>query len=696
MTLGQNPLLYTQGIAPFDRILPEHVVPAVKDVVAKAVAAFEKIEAGLDPAKTPKWGDFVDVLDDVGLAVSRVWGPVDHLNAVKNSPELRKAYEEVHPLVVQYGLQVAQSRTVYKGFERIQKDQGIWKSLSRAQQRVVDGSLLQAKLAGVGLDGAEKARFNEIQQDLAQLKTRFQNNVLDEIKSWSLTVTSKAELAGLPEHALELAAAEYSRREKQESTVQTGPWCLTLDMPIFIPVMEFCENRGLREKMYRAQTTIASSGDHDNSPNIDRILSLRAEMAKLLGFESFAALSVASKMAGKVERVDQLLEELLASSYKAGIREHAELEAFAKSRGCDHSLLEWDVRFWAERLKEERYQYSEDELRPYFPIGHVLKGMFALVGRIFDVRVEHADGAAPVWHGDVKFFKVFDQKSGSHIASFYLDPYSRPENKRGGAWMNDCVSRRKRGDQVEIPVAHLICNGTPPVQGKPGLMSFDQVHTLFHEFGHGLQHMLTTVDEYGVAGISGVEWDAVELPSQFMENWLYHVLTLKAISSHVDSGESLPQVYIDKILAARTYRAASFMLRQLQFGLVDMELHHRYRPGTTGETPHDVFARLSKRTSALPPRPEGRFLCAFSHIFSGGYSAGYYSYKWAEVLSADAFAAFEEVGLGNDAALRETGIKFRSTVLAMGGSEHPMDVFKRFRGREPSTKALLRHNGLEI
>jgi oligopeptidase A len=344
-------------------------------------------------------------------------------------------------------------------------------------------------------------------------------------------------------------------------------------------------------------------------------------------------------------------------------------------------------------MKEQLYQFKDEDLRPYFPIDKVLKGMFALVETLFSVKVIESTGDAPIWHKDVKFFKVFDGDSKTHIASFFLDPYARPGLKRSGAWMDDCVNRRKQGVNVEIPVAHLVCNGTPPVGDQPGLMGFDEVHTLFHEFGHGLQHMLTVVDEGAASGINGVEWDAVELASQFMENWLYHKPVLNTISGHYANNQALPQELVEKILAARNYRAASMMLRQLQFGLTDMELHHRHR-GQGEETPHEVFNRIGKKTSVLPPRAENRFLCSFSHIFSGGYSAGYYSYKWAEVLSADAFAAFEEVGLENVDALKKTGRRYRDTILALGGGEHPMDVFIKFRGRKPSTTALLRHSGL--
>lgn len=687
----QNPLLYKSGIAPFDKIEPVHVVPAVTEILNWSNEEFTKVE------QAAVAGESVDQilakLDDIDEAIHKVWSPVSHFYGVKNSPELRSAYETVQPKLVEIGLRMSQSRPLYDLYLKVSHNKAQWDALPRAKQRIIEQRIFSAKKSGVGLDGKEKETFNAASKELAQLSTKFSNNVLDSTKAWSMVLKTSAEVEGLAPHTLESAAEDYANTEKAKADPQNGPWRFTLDATSYIPFMEFSKRRDLREKMYRARIALASSGSWDNGPIIDRILTLRTDVAKLVGFSTYAEMSVASKMAGKVEAVDKLLEELLAASAAAGTKEHRDLEAFAKSKGCDHSLLEWDIPFWAERLKEERYQYSEDELRPYFPIDKVLSGLFKLVQDIFGVRVEIADGAAAVWHPDVRFFKIFDGKSNNHIASFYLDPYSRPATKRAGAWMDDCVCRREKNGKVETPVAFLICNGTPPVAGKPGLMSFDQVHTLFHEFGHGTQHMLTKVGEMSVAGISGIEWDAVELASQFMENWLYHVPTLKNISGHYETGAPLPQEYIDKILAAKNFRSATAMLRQLQFGLMDMELHHRFKVGGS-QTPFDVAMKIAARTSPLPPRPENKTLCSFSHIFAGGYSAGYYSYKWAEVLSADAFAAFEDAGLDKPQAIAEVGRRYRDTVLSMGGAEHPMIVFKKFRGREPTTAALLRHSGL--
>ncbi|HIK42290.1 M3 family metallopeptidase, partial [Thermoleptolyngbya sp. M55_K2018_002] len=464
------------------------------------------------------------------------------------------------------------------------------------------------------------------------------------------------------------------------------------------PFMQHSRRRDLRETLYRAYITRASSGEHDNQPIIERILTLRKEMAGILGFGSYAELSLASKMAPGVDAVEHLLESLRGSSYAAAQQDLAALKEFARSHGAPEAedFQPWDSAFWSERMREEKYALNAEELRPYFPLEQVLDGLFGLAKRIFGIVITPADGEAPVWHPDVRYFRVSDEDGGA-IAYFYLDPYSRPAEKRGGAWMDFAINRKRYVEagvsKVRLPVAYLVCNQSPPVDGKPSLMNFYEVETLFHEFGHGLQHMLTTVDYSGAAGINNVEWDAVELPSQFMENWCYDRATLFSLAKHYQTGEPLPEMFYQRLLAARNFMSGSAMLRQIHFSLLDIELHHRYVPGGA-ETPKDVRDRLAKTTTVLPPLPEDAFLCSFGHIFGGGYAAGYYSYKWAEVLSADAFSAFEEAGLDNEAAVAETGRRFRNTVLSLGGSKHPMEVFKAFRGREPDTEPLLRHNGL--
>ena len=520
---------------------------------------------------------------------------------------------------------------------------------------------------------------------------------MDATKAFKLKLTDKKDVEGLPASALGLMAQTAKTEGDEAATPESGPWVVTLDYPSYIPFMQHATNSELREKLYKAFLSRASEGKLDNNPNIDRILELKKEKANILGFNTFAELSLARKMAPSVAAVDQLSEELRVASYDAAVKEFAELKAFAaKSDPKYADLKHWDTSYWAEKQKEAKFKFNAEELRPYFPLPRVLEGLFGLVKRIFGVTIVAADGETPVWQEDVRFFRV-DNEQGEAIANFYLDPYSRPAEKRGGAWMNDCVGRAtmtvEGKTSTRLPVAYLICNQTPPVDDKPSLMTFGEVTTLFHEFGHGLQHMLTTIDYVGASGINNVEWDAVELPSQFMENWCYDRPILFGMAKHYQTGETLPEEYYQKLLDSKNYMSGSGMLRQLHFGMVDIALHHNYQPG--GElTPRDIRNKIAETSTVLKPLPEDNFLCAFGHIFAGGYAAGYYSYKWAEVLSADAFAAFEEVGLDNEEAVAEVGKKYRDTVLSLGGSLHPMEVFKQFRGREPQTEPLLKHSGL--
>jgi oligopeptidase A len=692
---ADNPLLVTEGLPRFDRIRPEHIVPAVRKVLAEASARFDEIEKTVKPT----WASAVESLDDLNTPFQYAWSPVSHFLGVLNSPELRKAHEEVLPEVVTFSLRVGQSEPVYRALKGL-KEGSAWASLSGAQKRIVEHKILDAELAGIGLTGEKRERFNAIAQEMSQLTTDFSNHVLDATKAFSITLSDRADVEGLPPSLLRLASHSHNstlEAGQAPGSESDGPWRFTLEAPSFGPFLQHSRRRDLREKMYRAYVTRAASGDWDNTPLITKILALRTEEAQLLGFSTFAELSLAKKMAPSVEMVGEMFRTLREASWSAAERELDEVRAFAAQSKADlgqggQPLMNWDVAFWSERLREDKFQFTDEELRPYFPLESVLKGMFGLAERIFGIHVSPADGEAPVWQKDVRFFRVSNE-SGKQIAAFYLDPYSRPENKRGGAWMDDCLGRKRLRGQLQLPVAHLICNSTPPAGGKPSLMTFREVETLFHEFGHGLQHMLTTVDYADAAGINGVEWDAVELPSQFMENWCYHRPTLMGLSAHYETGEPLPEALFEKICAARTFQAGLAMLRQLLFGMTDMALHHGYSP-TSGESIFELQRRISEQTSVLPLLPEDRSLCSFTHIFSGGYAAGYYSYKWAEVLSADAFSAFEEAGLDNDLAIARIGRRFRDTVLAEGGSRHPMEVFKDFRGREPNPQALLRHNGL--
>ncbi|MGB3402752.1 MAG: M3 family metallopeptidase [Microcoleaceae cyanobacterium] len=693
MTNSDNPLLVGKGLPPFETIKPDHVVPGITQLLSDLETELTQLEANVQPT----WTGLVEPLQQLEERFSWSWGIVGHLMGVKNSPELRTAHETVQPKVVQFVNQLNQSKPLYEGFKDLRHSQQ-WDKLESAQQRIVESAIRSAELSGVGLEGETREQFNKIQLELAELSTKFSNHVLDATKAFSLTLKDKEEVVGLPPSLLSLAAASARSEGAEEATPEQGPWRITLDFPSFGPFLKYSKRRDLRETIYKAFISRASSGELNNYPLIERILELRQEKAKILGFKSFAELSLASKMAPGVDAVEGLLEELRGASYDAAVDEFEELKAFAASKNAPEAedLKHWDISYWAEHQREEKFAFTAEELRPYFPLPQVLDGLFGLVKRIFGINITPADGQAPVWHEDVRYFKVEDEKNNP-IAYFYLDPYSRPAEKRGGAWMDECITRGKvvenGAETVRLPVAYLQCNQTPPVDDKPSLMTFGEVETLFHEFGHGLQHMLTTVNYPGAAGINNVEWDAVELPSQFMENWCYDRATLFGMAKHYKTGEALPEHYYQKLKDARTYMSGTSMLRQLHFSLVDIELHHRYQPNGN-ETVSDVRNKIAEKTTILKPLPEDSFLCAFGHIFAGGYAAGYYSYKWAEVLSADAFAAFEEAGLEDEKSVAETGQRFRDTVLSLGGSLHPMEVFKAFRGREPNTKPLLIHSGL--
>ena len=688
----ENPLLElgANGLPRFDAVRPEHVESGMRALLAELggeVAALERHVA-------PTWDGVVDPLERIGDLLATRWSVVGHSLGVKNTPALRAAHEAVQADVVLFALRLAQSRPIYEALVALQKSDD-FACLDAAQRRIVSLLIRDARLAGVGLEGAALERFQAIATELAEHQTAFSNHVLDATKAYALVLREPGEVEGLPASAREQAAESARAAGEANASTEHGPWRLTLEMPALIPALQHLRRRDLRERLYRANLVRASSGESDNTALIGKILHLRREQARSLGFATFAEESLASKMAPDVAAVRRLMEELLRVSHAAAEREMDELRAFARAHGETNELMHWDIAYWAERQREALFAYSEEDLRPYFPLPAVLRGLFALAERLFGVSIRAADGDAPVWHPDVRFFRVSDE-SGSPLAAFYLDPYSRPAEKRGGAWMDECVGRSRlfadRDGRARLPVAHLVCNQTPPVGGKPSLMSFDEVQTLFHEFGHGLQHMLTRV-EYGLAsGIRNVEWDAVELPSQFMENWCYHRETLLGFARHFETGAPLPDELFAKLRAARTYRAGSDMLRQLYFSLLDLELHDGFDPNGP-VTPFAVQQEVAKRATVLAPLPEDRFLCSFGHIFAGGYAAGYYSYKYAEVLSADAFSAFAESD-SSPASLRKTGQRFRETVLGLGGSAPAMEVFKMFRGREPTTDALLRQYGL--
>jgi oligopeptidase A len=685
-SLLNNPLLIGKGLPPFDQIQVESIEPAIAVLLSQLEQQLTDLETSLQNNPQSTWQDLVPPLDQIGDRLSWGWGIVGHLTGVKNSPELRDAHATMQPKVIEFYNRLGQSQTIYQAFKNLKEGKD-WQNFNSGEKRLIESALRDAELSGVGLQEPERSQFNQIKMELAELGTKFSNHVLDATKAFYLDLNSPEELAGLPESYLAQAA---------QASGEENVWRITLDYPSYVPFMQHSTRRDLREQLYRAFISRASQGELDNTPAIERILALRLQQAKLLGYQDYAALSLASKMAPDVQAIERLLEELRQASYGAAVKDLEQLQEFANRQGFEGKLQHWDTTFWAERLRETEFDLNEEALRPYFPLPQVLEGLFSLVDRLFGVKVKAADGKTSIWQSDVRYF-VIENENAQAIAYFYLDPYSRPSEKRGGAWMDFCLGRAKMVEngieEMRLPVAYLICNQSAPVDGKPSLMTFREVETLFHEFGHGLQHMLTQVDLAGVAGINNVEWDAVELASQFMENWCYDRPTLFGMAKHYETGESLPETEYQKLLAAKNFMGGSAMLRQLFFSQVDLELHHRYIPGGT-ETIDQVRSRLAKNLTVIAPLPEDRSLCSFGHIFAGGYAAGYYSYKWAEVLSADAFAAFEEVGLENEAAIAQLGKKYRDTILALGGSQHPMEVFQAFRGREPSTAPLLRHSGL--
>ncbi len=626
-----------------------------------------------------------------------------HLLGVCNSQALRDVYEEAQPLVIELSLKIGQSRAIYDGLKTIQESSA-FENYDAAQVRTIEKYVKSAERTGVGLEGADKERFLDIQRETSKLGTEFGNHVLDATKAFELIITDAKETQGwtdtlkaVSSQSYNQSAADHEAREAN-SEADTGPWRVTLDYPSFGPFMQHSRQRDQREAVMRAFATRAASGDLDNTELVERLLALSAASVKLLDYETYADYSLDAKMAGKAERVYDMYERLDAAARPASVREIAEVQSYANEHGHDGDLSPWDVSFWAERLREERFQYTDEELRPYFPMPRVLDGLFGVCTRLFGVTFAEVVDEPSCWQKDVRYYNVLDE-SGNPLAGFYLDPYARPAEKRGGAWMDDCLGRRTEPDgAIRLPVAHLICNGTPPTKNRPSLMSFNEVETLFHEFGHGLQHMLTHQSHAAVAGINNVEWDAVELASQFMENWCYDKPVLVGMTQHVDTGESLPDDLFEKICAAKTFMAGYGIMRQMMLGRTDMELYHKYTAGqgTPGiqENAHELALRIARATMPIEPLPEGRTLCSFGHIFAGGYSAGYYSYLWSEVLSADAFAAFEEAGLGDAQAVERLGRLYGQTVLGLGGGEHPMEVFKAFRGREPDPQALLRHRGL--
>lgn len=687
-----NPLMAAQELPRFDEVQPQHVMSAVEAAVAKIQQDLADLEAGHEPT----WIGLVVPYMRLGDELEYAWSPVSHLLSVRNTDEMRTAYEEAQPLIVELSLKIGQSKPIYEGLKTIEQSVA-YAGFDDAQKRTVEKYIRSAERSGVGLVGEEKDRFLEIQRELSELSVKFNNNVLDATKAYGLDVTDSTDAEGWPPTLKAIASQAYGQaHEASESTPEAGPWRITLDFPCFGPFMQHSRNSSQREAVFRAFSRRAADEPFDNSELCERMLELEKESANLLGYKTYAAYSLDAKMAGTPARVYAMYEQLESAARPASTKEVQALQAFAQehgqAQGHEGDLKPWDVAFWSERQREVLFEFTDEQLRPYFPMPRVLDGFFTLCSKLFGITFECVGDEPSVWHADVDYYKVFNE-AGQEIAGFYLDPYARPADKRGGAWMNDCLGRRVEPDgSVRLPVAHLICNGTPSAAERPSLMSFREVETLFHEFGHGLQHMLTTQPYASVAGINNVEWDAVELASQFMENWCYHKPILKGMTKHVETGESIPDDLFEKLKKAKTFMAGYGMMRQITLGQTDMRLYDAYIPGTDGA--HALATQVAKQYMPLPPLEDARTLCSFAHIFAGGYSAGYFSYLWAEVLSSDAFAAFEEVGLDNDAGVEALGRKYRDTVLALGGGQHPMDVYQTFRGREPDANALLQHQGL--
>jgi oligopeptidase A len=672
-----NPLLDFTGLPRFAEIKPEHVAPAIEQLLAENRALVARLLA--DDAQ-PTWQNFVVPMEDANERLSRAWGPVGHLNAVMNSPELREVYNATLPKITQYYAELGQNLALFNKFKALHGSPE-FAGLSAARKKIIENELRDFRLGGAELPDDRKARYLEIQERLSELSSRFSDNLLDATNDFTLVIENRAELGGLPEDVLQ--AAEEAAR-----TAGERGWLFTLKAPSYMPVMQFADNRALRENMYRAYATRASEfgkPEWDNTVLMDEIVKLRGEEAQLLGFANFGELSLASKMANSPQQVVEFMRELAQRARPFAEKDLAELREFARAELGIDDLQSWDVGYASEKLREQRYAFSEQEVKQYFPEDAVLPGMFRLVETLYGLQIK--PGRAPVWHDEVRFFDIRNAQD-QLVGQFYLDLYAR-NSKRGGAWMDDVITRRRLAKGIQTPVAYLNCNFSPPVGGKPALFTHDEVITLFHEFGHGLHHLLTEVEDMGVSGINGVEWDAVELPSQFMENFCWEWDVLNGMTRHADTGAALPRTLFDKMLAAKNFQSGLQTLRQIEFALFDMLMHSSFEPGG-GKSILQLLDEVRAEVAVLIPPAFHRFPHSFAHIFSGGYAAGYYSYKWAEVLSADAYSLFEENGVLNP----DIGARFRGEILAMGGSRGAMQSFTAFRGREPSIEALLRHSGL--
>jgi len=675
-----NPLLKSQNLPEFSQIQPNLIRPAIEQIIAENRQTIDQLIS----QPKPDWHNFLDPLALMEDRLSRAWSPVRHLNSVKSSDSLREAYNGCLPLLSEYSTELSQNRKLYQRVKQI-ADSPDFADLDAAQQKTIKDSLKHFHLGGVDLQGEARERYQQLQKDLSEHQSSFENNLLDASQSWQLLVNDETKLSGLPDYALSMLKQLAQQKELPN-------YRITLDMPCYIAVITYADDRELRRQIYDAYVTRASDmgvtdNKWDNSANMVNIVAKRQEKAKLLGFENYAEYSLETKMASSVGEVTDFLENLAERSRKAAIEEVKERQAFAESLGFEGELLAWDYAYYSEKLKQQKYQISEEDLKPYFSDELVIDGLFDIVKNLYRINIDRLENNIDVWDPSVRFYQIKDEQ-GSVIGQFYLDLYAR-ENKRGGAWMDECINRYKIDNRLQLPVAYLTCNLTPPIGDQPALFTHDEVLTLFHEFGHGLHHMLTKIDVPDVAGINGVEWDAVELPSQFMENFGWEKQALQMFAKHYQTEEVLPDELFDKMTAAKNFQSALQMLRQIEFSLFDMKLHQK-TDINSAEQIQQVLDQVRNQVSVVTATENNRFQNGFSHIFAGGYAAGYYSYKWAEVLSADAFSTFEEEGIFN----AETGRRFLNCILEMGGSRPAIESFRCFRGREPNIDALLRHSGI--
>lgn len=638
--------------------------------------------------------DLVRKMDELTELIDLVWHPLTHLNGVRNEPWLREVLEELNPRGVTLNLKLLQSTKIYERLVDF-RDSKDFESLSMKMKRSVELKIRDRKLAGVGLSGEKLAKFNEISSKLMSLGTKFSNNLMDETNAWQHVIEDKSGMAGFSDAQLAMFSQNHTRLNGEKSSPEVGPWTITLDGPSYMAVVESSRDRDLREKVYLAYLNRATEGEKSNIPLTKEILSLRRELSSLLGYKNYVELSLDSKMANSVEEIRDLFGLLREPAKKQALQEYEAIKEFAAElEGKAVDIEPWDLSFYAKRFEEKKYGIEESELKKYFEYEHVLSGLFKLTEKLFSLKIKAEVPPVKPWDPSVKYYEILSA-SGEKVAGFLVDPFSRPENKRGGAWMFSAQHRVKLPDGTDkIPVAYLTCNFTPPSESSPSTLSFRDVETLFHEFGHGLQHMLTDIDLYSVSGIQGVEWDAVEVASQFMENWCYHVPTLVSLTKHVETGEQISQDLVGKILARRTFRSGHHILRQATFAESDLLAHLDENPSASVAL--DYFEAADKKYGYLETHhpDQGKFMYGFGHIFAGGYASGYYSYMWADVLAADCFSSFEEVGLENEKEIFELGQKYKSTILGLGGAVAPGEVFEKFKGRNPKPDALMRNYGL--